>query len=169
MLIPPKDFRDESVSSLKNMLEKWGIEVVLASYSKKECVGSHGAVYSKFLNAGHIKSADYDAIILIDGAGIESYKLYDFRPLLETVSSFANTGKMIVGINNGIKIMARANVVSDIRVAAPNNQAIKDMIRLYHGKLSENYLEDQRNIVTLSDPERIDRLSDLLLHRLGAK
>ena len=48
MLIPPKDFRDESVSSIKNMLEKWGVEVVLASYSKKECVGSHGAVYSRY-------------------------------------------------------------------------------------------------------------------------
>ena len=169
MLIPPKDFRDESVSSIKNMLEKWGVEVVLASYSKKECVGSHGAVYSRFLNAGHIKGNDFDAIILIDGQGVDSYKLYDFRPLLEVVSSFANRGKIVAGINNAIKIIARSNVISEIKVAAPKDPSTRDVIRLYHGKASENYLEDQKNIITLSDPEKIDYFSDLLLKRLGAK
>lgn len=169
MFIPPKDFRDESVSSTKNMLEKWGIEVVLASYSKRECVGSHGAVYSKFVNAGHIKSGDFDAILLMDGAGVDSYKLYDFRPLLDTISSFSNNGKLIVGIDNSIKIMARANILSDLKVAAPKDQVTRDLIRLYHGKISENYLEEQRNIITLSDPEKIDVLSELILKRLGAK
>ena len=169
MLIPPKDFRDESVSSAKGMLEKWGVKVVLASYSTKECVGSHGAVYSRFLNAGHIKGNDFDAIILVDGPGVDSYKLYDFRPLLEVVSSFANRGKIIAGIDNAIKIIARSNVISEIKVAAPKDPFTRDLIRLYHGKASENYLEDQKNIITLSDPERIGHLSDLLLKRLGAK
>ena len=169
MLIPPKDFRDESVSSIKNTLEKWGVEVVLASYSTKECVGSHGAVYSRFTNAGRIKGNDFDAIILADGPGVESYRLYDFRPLLEVISSFANRGKIIVGINNAIKIIARSNIISEIKVAAPKDPSIRDVIRLYHGKASENYLEDQKNIITLSDPEREDVLSELMLKKLGVK
>ena len=169
MLIPPKDFKDESVSSAKSMLVKWGVEVVITSYSTKACRGYHGAVYNPELNAGRIKSADFDGILLIDGPGVDSYKLYDFRPLLDTLSVFANSGKIIAGIDNAVKIIARANVVSDLKVATPKDEETKRLVQLYHGKVSDNGLEDQRNIITLSDPEKIGTLLEAILKKLGAK
>ena len=74
-----------------------------------------------------------------------------------------------MGINNAIKIIARSNIISEIKVAAPKDPSVRDVIRLYHGKASENYLEDQKNIITLSDPERVDVLSELMLKKLGVK
>lgn len=169
MLIPPKGFRDESVSSAKGMLEKWGITVTITSYSTKECLGYHGAVYMPDINAGRMKSEDFDGILLVDGTGVDQYKLYDFRPLLDTLSVFANSGKIVAGIGNAIKVMARANIISDLRVATPKDEETKRLIQLYHGKTSENYIEDQKNIITLSDPEKIDQLSDIIIRRLGVK
>ncbi len=169
ILIPPKDFKDESVSAAKNMLEKWGIETVITSYSTKECRGYHGAVYMPKLNAGRMKSSDFDGILLIDGVGVDSYKLYDFRPLLDTISVFANTGKIVAGISNAIKIMARANIISDLKIAVPKDEEAKRLVQLYHGKASENYIEEQKNILTLSDSEKVDQLSEMIVKKLGAK
>ena len=45
IFLPPKDFRDETVSMIKLILEKWKVDGVITSYTTKECVGRHGAVY----------------------------------------------------------------------------------------------------------------------------
>jgi len=42
IFVPPKDFRDETLSMIKLILEKWNVEKVITSYTTKECVGRHG-------------------------------------------------------------------------------------------------------------------------------
>ncbi len=169
MLIAPKDFKDESVSKTKLMLEKWGIEVSITSYSTHDCVGYHGAVYKPDLNAAKIDPNVFDAIILIDGKGVDDYKLYDFRPLLDTVKLFQMRNKPIAAINNAIKIIARANIISNVKVAVPKDEESRRLITLYHGAQSRNEIEGDKNIYTLSNPERVYDFADMLVSKLGAK
>lgn len=169
MLIAPKDFKDESVSHTKAMLEKWGISVTITSYSTHDCVGYHGAVYKPDINAAHVKPDDFDAIVLVDGKGVDDYKLYDFRPLLDTVKLFQMRSKPIAAINNAIKIVARANIISSVKVAAPKDEETRRLIALYHGIPSRNEIEDDKGIMTLSNPDKIYDFADLLVAKLGAK
>lgn len=169
MLIAPKNFKDESVSKAKLMLEKWGIEVTITSYSTHDCIGYHGAVYTPDLNAGRLNANDFDALLLIDGAGVDDYKLYDFRQLLDTVKLFQMKNKPIAAINNAIKIIARANIITNVKVAMPKDEESRRLIILYHGTPSKSEIEDDKGILTLSNPDKIIDFADLIIQRLGAK
>jgi len=169
IVVPPRDFRDESVSKLKMMMEKWGIDPVITSYSTHDCVGTHGAVYKPAMNASAINPDDFDAIVLIDGKGVDEYKLYDFRPLLDTVKLFSMRNKVIAGMGNSIKIIARANIITNVKIAIPREQDTSRLVILYHGTPAKGEMESDRNILTLSNAERIMEFSDMLLKKLGAK
>lgn len=169
MLLAPKDFKDESASKAKLMLEKWGIEVVITSYSTHDLVGYHGAVYKPQINAAKIHPDNFDAILLIDGKGVDGYKLYDFRPLLDTVKLFQMKKKPIAAISNAIKIVARANIISNVKIAMPKDEETVRLITLYHGTPSRNEIEDDKGIMTLSNPDKAMEFTDLLITKLGAK
>ncbi len=169
MLLAPKDFKDESASKAKLMMEKWGIEVVITSYSTHDLVGYHGAVYKTQLNAAKINPDDFDAILLIDGKGVDGYKLYDFRPLLDTIRLFQMRKKPIAAINNAIKIVARANIIQNVKVAIPKDEETQRLVSLYHGTASKNEMEDDKGVLTLSNPDKAMEFADLLITKLGAK
>ena len=169
LLIPPKDFKDETVSMAKLLFEKWGITPVIASYSNKECTGSHGAVYMPELNATKLNAQDYDAIVLVDGEGVDSYKLYDFRPLTDLVKNFAVSNKIIAALGNAIKIVSRANVIADRSIAAPDDEETRRLIRIYRGEESNNEVEFDGNILTAKSADYTQEFLDTLLAKLGAK
>ncbi len=169
ILVSPKDFKDESLSNLKLMLDKWGVVSVLTSYSTHELVGYHGAVYNADINAAKIVPDDFDAIILIDGKGVDEYKLYDFRQLLDMIKLFSDRKKIIAAIGNSMKIVARANIIANVKIATPKDEDTKRLVILYHGAPSKEELEFDRNILTLSNNDKILDFSDLLLKKLGAK
>lgn len=169
IIIAPMDFRDETVSTAKNMLEKWGTEAVVTSYTSRECIGYHGALYKPQIHASHINSADFDAILLVDGSGVETYKLYDYRPLLDLVREFATNGKIVAGVNNSIKIIAKANVVSNVKIANPEDKETERMVRLFKGVITDRGTESSTNIMTSSTNESTVSLVDAILVKLGAK
>lgn len=169
LLIAPKDFKDESVSGIRLMLEKWGIEPVITSYSNHDCIGYHGAAYKPSLNAAAVKPDDFDALVLIDGPGVDGYRLYDFRPLLDTVKLFSMRKKLICAINNGIKVVARANIIANVKVAMPQDDETQRLVLLYHGKPSKEGLELDCGILTLGNSDRITEFADMIIRRLGAK
>ncbi|MDE1851419.1 MAG: DJ-1/PfpI family protein [Candidatus Micrarchaeota archaeon] len=169
LLVAPKQFRDESVSHSMPMLQKWGASPTIVSYSTKDCVGYRGAVYKVGLNAGRMHPDDFDAIVLVDGPGIDTYKLYDFRPLLDMVKLFFDKGKPIAVMGNAVKIVARANIINGIKISAPKDEESKRLVLLYRGIESEKPLEHDRNIISLSDDSMVEQMTGVLLEKLGAK
>lgn len=169
ILIAPKDFKDESVSKIKLMLEKWGVRATITSYSTHDCVGYHGAVYKPDINAAKINPNDFDALLLVDGKGVDDYKLYDFRQLLDTVKLFQMKSKPIAAINNAIKIVARANIIQNVKVAMPKDEDSRRLIILYHGTPSKNEIEDDKGIMTLSNPDKVYDFADMIVTKLGVK
>jgi len=166
IVIPPKDFRDESLSVVKLILEKWGIQDVITSYTAKECVGKHGAVYKPAMNTVRVTPQEFDGIVLIDGDGIESYKLYDFRPLLDLIRDFSAERKFIAGMGNAVKIIARANVITDVKISAPMDEESQRLIRIYHGINSEEGVEFDKNILTARNAEDAEAFAQMLIKKL---
>ena len=169
VIIPQRGCKDESLQASVGLLRKWHIDTVVASYSSEDAFGYHGASVKPDQNAALVKSADFDAIILIDGPGVDQYTLYDFRPLLDTVRHFSSNGKLVAGIGNAVKIIARANIISGAKIAAPREEETKRLAVLYKGVLTRNYLECDKNVITLSDPEKAEEMAGLLLTKLGIK
>jgi putative intracellular protease/amidase len=166
IIIPPRNFRDETLSLLDLLLAKKDMKKVVASVNLRDCTGYHGASVKPDTTFNELDPARQSAIILADGPGVDSFKLYDYRPLLDIVKQFHDGGKMVVCIGNGIKIAARANILKETKVATINKEA-DDRVRLYRGVPTKEYLVLDKNVLTLSDPGKVDELVMRLSQALG--
>ncbi len=169
VFVAPNDFKDESLDMVKMFLERWKVDNVLTSYSKKDCVGYHGAVYTPQLNTNKVDPSEYDGIILVDGKGIDTYKLYEFRPLLDLVMQFSNSGKLVCTIGNAARIIARANVIKGKKIAKPEDEETRRAVVLFHGVPAEDRYVAADNIMTISTSDDIENAMPSLLERIGVK
>jgi hypothetical protein len=168
ILIAPAGFRDETVSITKKILEKWGVETIITSYTSKNCMGNHGAVYKPF-NTSQLIPLDYDGIILADGPGVEQFKLYDLRQLHDLLMMFIQSNKLVAGVGNAIKIIARTNMIQNMKIANTKDQDTNHLVKLFKGVITNSALESDKNIVTLGDSELIYEFADTIVSKLGIK
>lgn len=170
IFIPPRDFRDETLKYSKLFLDKWGVRFKVSSYTNKGCSGLHGDTVKPDVNTNLIDVNDYDGILLIDGKGVDDYKLPDFRPLLDTVTLFNNQNKKIIAFGNAISIVARANIIRDKRISVPTDYPdVVRYVKLFHGIPHASDLEMSGNIITMSDPKKINDLFDKVLTYVGVE
>ncbi len=169
VFISPRDFRDESLSTIKMFFDRWNVKYHLTSYSTKDCVGQHGATYKLDINTNKVDASEYDGIILVDGRGVESYKLYEFRPLLDLILRFNNDKRYIGAIGNAIAILARASVLKNKKVSMPNDKNAVNTITLFHGIPSDEEIEISENIITISGVSSIAEPIQKVLEYIGVK
>ncbi len=169
IFIAPNDYREETLEKVRLILDKWGVKYSVSSYSKKECRGYHGAVCVPDINTNSVSTGDYDGLIIVDGKGMDAYKLYDFRPLLDLVLKFNASKKQVCAIGNSIKVLARANVVRGIKVATPDDEEAKRLVLLFHGIPSQEGYEISENVSTIRDSDKIDMAMLEILSRAGVK
>jgi len=167
IFIAPKDFKDETVSMLKNIFDKWGIQYSIASYANKECIGYHGAVCKPNINAARISPMDFDGIMLVDGKGFDDYRLFEYRPLLDTLMLFNERGKYVGAINNAIKAVARANIIKDKKISMPQEEELKRLVLLFHGVPSEENIEMAGNLITIKNSTGLELSLRTLLQGMG--
>ncbi len=168
IVVPPKDFRDETLSNAELYLDKKGIEHQLASFSKKECMGSHGAVRKQDLSADTMEPADYAAILLLDGQGVDEFRLFEHRPLLDRVKGFYDSKKLIGGIGNALKIIAKANIVKETKLAGIDDEEASRLVRLYKGVPSDDAVVLDKNIITAADNSQLFEFINKFAEQLGA-
>ncbi|MGC8652133.1 MAG: DJ-1/PfpI family protein [Candidatus Micrarchaeia archaeon] len=167
VFVTPRDFRDETVSRLGLFFGKWGIEYKIGSYTSNDCVGFHGAVYKPEVNAAKITALDFDGIVIVDGHGIETYKMYEYRPLLDLIMKFNDARKHIIAVGNAIKVLAKANVVNGKRVTVPGDEEARRLVVLFHGVVADENISIADNLVTIRDADDIDEVMGKLLSHLG--
>ena len=155
VFVAPKGFRDESLNSVKLFLSKWGVDYKIASYTGHECTGSHGAVVKPDVHGTKISAQDYTGLVLVDGEGIEGYKIYEYRPMLDLVLNFNNSRKPIIAIGNAIKVPSRANVIMGKKVSVTHDAEANRLLMLFHGIPSKEPFEVADNLVTIGRPEDI--------------
>ncbi len=167
IFIAPNDFRDETLNGLRLFFDKWGVKYALTSYSKKDCNGSHGAIAKLDVNTNNVDASGYDGIIIVDGKGIDTYKLYEFRPLMDLVLKFVKSGKFVAAVGNGIKVLAKTNVIKDRKIATPEDEETKRLVLLFHGIPSKEGVEVAGNILTIRDSSNLDATIPKMLEGLG--
>ncbi len=171
IFIPPSHFKDDSLKMAKLFFSKWGIDYDVSSYTSHDCRGSQGFVQTPDINTASASHSNYDGIVLIGGDGIEGYKLYNFRPMLDMLLRFDSSKKHICGIGNSVKLIARSNIIKDKTIVAPKDKESCDLIILFHGKPSDNNFEISGNITTISDRdyESLEEGMDAFISHIGVK
>ncbi len=169
VFIAPNDFRDESLALMRLFFEKWGVEYSITSYSKKECRGFHGSACTPDVNTNTVNTRDFDGIVIIDGKGIESYLLHEYRPLLDLVYEMNRQNKHIIAVGNAIRVVARANIIKGKRVSEPNDEETRKQIILFHGIPTSSEVEAEGNLCTIRDPRKLELTIPSMLQGLGVK
>lgn len=167
LFIAPNNFKDESLSMIKTFFDRWGVEYKITSFSNKDCIGWHGAVCKPDVNAALVSASDFDGIMLVDGRGIEDYKLYEYRPLLDILLQFNEKNKTISAVNNAIKVVARANIIKDKKISVPEDNELKRLVLLFHGIPSDNSIEVAGNVITIRESKSLETPLQEMLQHIG--
>ena len=96
MIIASRDFRDEELFKPKEIFEKSGAKVIVASSTTREAKGMLGAKITPDILISDVNVADYDAIVFVGGAGAKEY--WDNKTAHKIAKKAYNDGKVVAAI-----------------------------------------------------------------------
>ena len=163
MIIAQNNFRDEELLKPKEVLEKNGVIVTVASSSLKESTGTLGAKVKPDILFTNINVADYDAVIFVGGSGASEY--WD-NPTAHKIANEANNAKKIVGaICIAPVTLAKAGLLKD-KKATTFSSTIND-IKSAGAKYTGAEVEIDGNIITASGPAAAQKFGETIVKALN--
>ncbi|MCK4666568.1 DJ-1/PfpI family protein [Candidatus Dependentiae bacterium] len=153
MVIPPLDFRDEEFKDIQDILKKVEIKIVIASTTKKECIGvlKKERCFPELL-INEVNIDDYDALIIIGGIGTKNH-LWGNTDLNKLVFNFGRTSKPLGGLQLAPAIIADSNIAHGKNLTV--YKAFDSLAHLKDG--GANYVDKSividGNIITANSPK----------------
>jgi len=163
MIIAENNFRDEEIFQPREILEKAGIEVKVASTSLKPAKGMLGGTIKPDMLTSDIKINDFDGVVFIGGAGASQYwnDPIAHRLARETF----NTGKIVAAICIAPITLAKAGILQGKRATVWSTEAGQLKVvgqAIYTGK----NVEKDGNIITAAGPFAAREFGDELVKAL---
>ena len=163
MIIASNNFRDEELLKPKEVLERNGVTVTVASSSLKESTGMLGAKAKPDILFININVADYDAVIFVGGSGATEY--WD-NPTAHKIAKDAYSAKKIVGaICIAPVTLAKAGLLKD-KKATTYSSTVNDL-KSAGAKYTGADIEKDGNIITASGPAVAQKFGETILKALG--
>jgi len=148
MVISHEGFRDEELLQPKEVLEKNGIEVKVASTDLALAKGKLGASIKPDILFKDVNMSDFDAIIFIGGPGCVTY--WNDHYAHKLLSESASSGKITAGICGAAVTLARAGVLTGKRATVFPGES-KELIN-NGADYTARPFERDGNIITASGP-----------------
>jgi protease I len=149
MVIAFENFRDEELKIPKEILEKSGIIVDIASTKKGIAKGMLGAKVNVNIILDEIKENDYDGIIFVGGTG--SQNLFTNKSAIKLVQEFYKNKKVIGAICLAPGILANAGILNGKKATC--FYSASDILKKNGAIYTGNSVEIDGNIVTGNGPE----------------
>ena len=163
MIIARSNFRDEELLKPKEVLEKNGVIVTVASSSLKEATGMLGAKVKPDILFTAINVSEYDAVIFVGGTGASEY--WD-NPTAHKIANDANNAKKIVGaICIAPVTLAKAGLLAN-KKATTYSSTVSD-IKSAGAKYAGADVERDGNIITASGPAVAQKFGETIVKALG--
>jgi protease I len=148
MIIAQDGFRDEELLLPKEVLDKNGIEVKIASSSLTQAKGMLGARIKPDVLIQDVNARDYDAIVFIGGAGASQY--WD-DPLAHKLAQDAlNTNRILAAICIAPVTLARAGVLRGKHATVWASEA--GQLKAGGASYTGRNVERDGNVITASGP-----------------
>ncbi|MGC8676392.1 MAG: DJ-1/PfpI family protein [Candidatus Micrarchaeia archaeon] len=169
IIIAPNDFKDETLAKAELFLDKKGIEHEILSTAEATCKGYHGATRKQDARADEFEPAYTDAVLIVDGPGVESSRLYENRQILDRIKVAHENKKLIAAVGNAIKVVAKSNVIKDTKIASIDDEDAKRLVGLYRGVMTNAPLVMDKGILTASDDADMQEFVGAIADALGIK
>ncbi len=162
MIIASNNFRDEELQVPKEIFEREGAKVTIASSSLKESRGVLGATAKPDVLIGDVEAQDYDAVIFVGGGGSSEY--WEDSKAHEIVRSTLEKGKLLGAICIAPVTLANAGVLNGKKATVWNSEA---------GKLSRGGatytgagVEIDGDIITANGPQSAKEFAEAFVNAL---
>lgn len=109
MIIASNNFRDEEYNYPREIFERDGATVIVASSTKKEVTGMLGTKVIPDILMSEVNIDDYDAVIFVGGSGANEY--WENEKAHEIAKEAYNKGKVIGAICISPVTLARAGLL----------------------------------------------------------
>lgn len=149
MVIAHEVFRDEEYAEPREVLERAGVEVTVASSSLDEATGRFGLKAKPDILVGDADIADYDAVIFIGGGGSREY--FEDASALKLARDADEQGKVIGAICIAPHILANAGVIKGKKVTMYKSEV--DEVKSKGADFTDKDVEVDGKIVTARGPE----------------
>jgi len=163
MIISSKDFRDEELFEPKELLEKEGVRVDIASTTMQSVRGKLGATVVPNLLLGQIDVDAYDAIAFIGGPGCVEY--WDDTKAHSIARQTITSGKVLAAICAAPVILANAGVLTGRKstVFYGDAEKLREKGAVYTGA----GVERDGNIITADGPTNATNFGKAILEALN--
>jgi protease I len=165
LIIAQVNFRDEEFFEPKDILEKSGVGITVASSTTALAKGKLGASVKPDIALADVRVSDYDAIVFIGGSGAAVY-LDD--PAAHRIAQEAVKHRILLAaICVSPAILARAGVLKGVKATVfPDDAAeLTDNGAVYTG----NLVEKDGNIITGNGPQSAIQFGHALADHLMTK
>ena len=148
MIIAQDGFRDEEFLQPKEILERNGIEVKVASGSLQQATGMLGAKVRPDILVSDINIRDFDAIVFVGGVGASQY--WDDPVAQKLAQDAISTNRIVAAICIAPVTLAKAGILNGKRATVFSSEA--GQLKAAGAKYTGRPVEKDGNIITASGP-----------------
>jgi protease I len=162
ILIAQQDYRDEELAIPKQIFEENGYNVKVVSKTKEKATGMLGDETAVDLPLSEVNIEDYDALILVGGAGAQVY--WNDEAVLSLIKEAYSKRKIIGAICIAPVSLANAGILKGKKATVWTSESDKLISKGAEYISSEVVVDD--NIVTADGPSASGEFAEKILEEL---
>jgi len=164
MIIPPMDYRDEELLVPKEVFEKNGIEVKVASTvdPTTKCYGMLKGIVFPDLHINDVHVSDFDGFVFVGGDGA-SY-IWSDALMLKIILDAHVLNKIVAAISSAPVLLAHAGIVNNRRIAVW--KSVENLVAAKGAFCTGNRVEYDQHIITANGPESAEQFARSVLKGL---
>src|SRR4051794_5202222 len=163
LMIATDGYEDSELLETRRLLEQRGADVTLASLKMDEIKGDKGATTRPNVTIDDIDAGEFDALVLPGGvANPDKLRMND--KVVETVRTFAESGRPVGAICHGPWLLVEADVVRGRTVTSW--PSIRTDLRNAGAEVVDEEAITDGNIVTSRKPEDIPAFAEAVVKLL---
>ena len=162
MIIASQNFRDEELLKPKEIFEKHGFKVVIASSSLSVSSGMLGAKVKPDIFINNLDLKEYKAVVFVGGVGAKEY--FNNPVALKIARDAMKQNKVVAAICIAPRILSEAGILKGKKATVWKSEAeaLKSKGAIYTGA----DVEIDGNIVTASGPHAAENFGNTIIKML---
>lgn len=152
MIIAPKDFRDEEFREPKAIMEREGVEVVVASTVTGTARGMFGMQVTPDTTVDEVNPAEFDAVVVVGGSGSQTY-LWNNLQVHRIVQVLHQRGGLVAAICISPVVLAKAGLLKGRKATVFRTAATLNELKRGGAAISDAPVVVDGEIITGRGPE----------------
>jgi protease I len=167
MVIACENFRDEELAKPKEILEKNGLIVTVASNKKEGCKGMLGAGATVDSLIAEVKAEDYGAVVFVGGTGAKIY--LDNADARKLATEAVKEDRVLGAICLAPAILAKAGVLKGRKATVYKGEEFIGILKENGADYTGDRVTVDGKIVTAHGPDAAAEFGEKLAELIGDK